>query len=111
MGALRRQVIPMLLTGAFILLLASACRNEDASSGSTPAKQVNGQVLEVVGRNILEVETLRIRDATGKEWTFMTEGFVGFTPSHIRQHQLFGEPVSVSYIEKGAVLVAVEVTD
>jgi hypothetical protein len=111
MRASKYQVIVTLMVWVFVLLLASACGNEDFSRGSPPAKQVKGHVSEVIGRNIIEVETLPIRDSTGKDWTFTTEGFVGFTPSHIRQHQLFGESVLVSYVEKGGKLVAVQVAE
>ena len=67
--------------------------------------------MEVIARNIIEVETLRIRDDSGQEWTFTTEGFAGFTPSHLKEHQLFGQPVAVFYVEKDGRLVAVDVTD
>jgi hypothetical protein len=111
MGASKCQAIATVVAWVFVLLLVSACGNGDFSRGSLPAKQVKGHVSEVIGRNIIEVETLRIKDSTGKDWTFTTEGFVGFTPSHIRQHQLFGESVVVSYVEKGGKLVAVEIAD
>jgi hypothetical protein len=68
-------------------------------------------VVEVVGRSITEVETLRIRDAGGKTWTFTTEGFIGFSPAHLREHQLFGQTVLVTYVEKEGRLVAVNATD
>ena len=68
-------------------------------------------VLEVVARNITEVETLRLLSEDGQEYRFTSEGFVGFTPSHLREHQLFGQPVTVSYVQKGGQLVAVAITD
>jgi hypothetical protein len=57
------------------------------------------------------VETLRIRDGDGKIWTFITEGPVQVTPSHLREHQLLGQRVLVTYVAKGDALVAVKVTD
>ena len=73
--------------------------------------RIRGMLLEVVARNITEVETLRLLGEDGKEYRFTTEGFVGFSPSHIREHQLFGHPVIVSYVEKGRELVAVAISD
>ncbi len=67
--------------------------------------------MEVVARNITEVETLRLLGEDGQEYRFTSEGFVGFTPSHLREHQLFGQPVIVSYVQKGGQLVAVAITD
>jgi len=95
------QIITLAILGMTLLLIG--CGSD--------TKQVRGLVVEVVGRNISQVETLRLRDEVGQNWTFTTEGFVGFTPSHLREHQLFGRPVLVSYIKKGDKLVAVQITD
>ena len=71
--------------------------------------------MEVVDRDIDELETLRIRDSDGKVWTFTTEGYAGVTPAHLREHQLFGDAVTVTYQEKdgpeGRVLVASLISD
>ena len=80
--------------------------------GSPKGGQVQGRVLEVVGRSIVELETLRIRDETGKEWTFgAAQGSIGFTPSHLREHQLAGESVLVTYVTRGGELLVVDITD
>ena len=65
----------------------------------------------MVPRNVTEVETLRLLGEDGQEYHFISEGFVGFTASHLLNHQLLGQPVSVSYIRKGERLVAVTITD
>ena len=96
---------------AVIILSVVGCENGSTSLDAAETLQVRGRVLEVVGRDILEVETLRIRDSSNNEWTFITEGFVGFSPSHIRQHQLQGELVVITYVKRGEVLVAVDVSD
>ena len=81
-------------------------------TGRTVAlQQVRGQVVEVVARSITEVETLRVRDEHGREYVFVTEGFVGFTPSHLREHALFGQPVLVTYRREDGRLVAVRTED
>ena len=67
--------------------------------------------MEVVARNISEVETLRLLGEDGQEYRFTTEGFVGFTASHLLDHQLNGQPVIVTYIQKEEQLVAVAITD
>ena len=58
---------------------------------------MEGLVVEVVDRSIDQVETLRVRDGDGRVWTFTTEGYIGFSPTHLRQHQLFGERVVVIF--------------
>ena len=97
------------------LILAVACgQNKPGLAGQEPG-QVEGLIVEVVARDIDEVETLRIRDSGGKIWTFTTEGYTGITPAHLREHQLFGDTVTVTYQEKdgpnGRVLVASEIAD
>ena len=89
---------------AACLVVATACQRE----GSL---QVRGQVIEVAARNFSELEHLRIRDAKGREYAFTTDGFVGFTPSHVREHQILGQSLLVSYEKRGDVLVAVWLED
>ena len=96
---------------AFALLLLSGCEDTGAATGDKDPLQVRGHVVEVVGRSITEVETLRIRDSDERSWTFTTEGFIGFSPAHLREHQLFGQTVLVTYVAKGDILVAVDVAD
>jgi|TARA_Y100000031_G_scaffold145723_1_gene178634 hypothetical protein len=74
--------------------------------------RVRGLVVAVEGRNITELESLAIRDEAGKIWTFTSDaGFVGFTPSHLREHQLQGHPVAVTYVVEGDTLVVVDIAD
>ena len=92
--------------------LAAGCGGSSTVVNLDQGGQVRGTVVEVVARNILELELLRIRDDAGKLWSFSTgEGFIGFTPSHLREHQLAGEPVIVRYTVQGETLLAVEVAD
>ena len=86
------------------LLLLIGC-DEDGS------RQVRGQVVEVVARNFTELESLRIRDSEGREYLFTTDGFIGFTPSHVREHQLLGQSLLVTYEKRGDTLVAVALED
>ena len=104
-------------TGLLLLLLLLACGGGDASGTTLPQDsgattgQVEGLVVEVVGRNIVELETLRIRTSDKQVWTFTSEGPLAFSPSHLREHQLFGLRVVVSYARRGKSLVAVEISD
>jgi hypothetical protein len=96
---------------AFALVLLAACEDTRSNAGGGDSLQVRGHIVEVVGRSITEVETLRIRDSDERSWTFTTEGFIGFSPAHLREHQLFGQTVLVTYVAKGDILVAVDVAD
>ena len=101
------------------LIVVMACGQPGSSLTGQESLQVSrhmeGMVVEVVARDIEEVETLQIRDSGGKIWTFTTEGHTGITPAHLREHQLFGDAVTVTYQEKdgseGRVLVASVIAD
>ncbi len=92
-----------------LLLLLAVLGLTMACGGET--QQVRGQVIEVAARDFAELEILRIRDANGREYRFVTEGFVGFTPSHVREHQLLGQSLLVTYEKRGKELVAVALSD
>lgn len=96
---------------ALLLLLSTACVGSEAVDDVTGAAHVRGQILEVVTRNIAEIELFTIRDNTKQEYTFITEGTLEFTPSHLKEHQLLGQSVLVKYVEEGGRLVAVEIGD
>ena len=83
----------------------------DAGDAGDTGRQVRGNILEVVARNITEIERMSILDQDGRRWTFTTEGYTGVTPSHLREHQLFGQQVVVSYVERKDRLVAVKIGD
>ena len=82
-----------------------------AGYGGGGEKQVTGLVLVAVERNLAEIELLRVRDGDGRTWEFSTDGPVGTTAAHLRQHRLTGERVVVTYREVGGRLVASDVAD
>lgn len=98
---------PVSGVGAVIvaLLLLSACGGEES------AGQVRGLIVDVIGRDIAEIETLSIRSEDGKTWTFTTEGPLRFSAAHLLEHRLSGQSVLVVYTRKGDSLVAVEIKD
>ncbi len=100
--ALMKMVLAAML-GAALLVIAAGCGGGE--------KQVTGLVLEAVERNFSEIESLRVRDDDGRTWEFLTDGPVGASAAHLRQHQLAGERVIVTYREDGGRLIAVDVKD
>ncbi len=100
--ALKKMALAVVVVGP-LLLIAAACGGGD--------KEVMGLVLEAVERDLAEIELLRVRDDDGRVWEFFTEGPVGVSAAHLRQHQLAGERVLVTYREEGGRLIAVAVGD
>ena len=93
-----------LALAASMLLIVAAC-------GGGGEKIVTGLVVEAVERNLAEIELLRVRGSDGRVWEFSTEGSVGISAAHLRQHQVLGERVTVTYKEEGGRLIAVDVRD
>jgi len=103
-------ITPALLI--LFLLIATACGGEDPiDEGPVPVLQAHGQIIDVVARTLIEIESFTIRDEFGQEFTFTTEGFVEFTPSHLKEHQFFGQAVLVTYVDQEGGLLAVEIGD
>ena len=76
-----------------------------------PAGEVRGHILAVVERSDDTLTGLRLRDSSGKVWTFTAEGDVGLTSSHTRLHQVLGQTLLVSYVTLADRLLIVEITD
>ncbi len=108
----KRRLLPILVVLTAVLALGVACGRDSPSPTVATSGQVRGLILEIVSRSIAEVETLRIRDEAGVVWTFAAEkGFVGFTPSHLREHQLSGGTVLVTYTNRDGALMAEHIGD
>ena len=73
--------------------------------------EVEGLVTGVEPRSAVEVERFTIEDEEGNVYTFTTEGFIGFTTSHFREHMMLAEPVRVHYKQDGETLIAMLIED
>ena len=102
---------------AATLLLVLACgspgiaKTPRPTATNLPQGQVRGHVLEVVEGEDDKLAGLRLRDSSGKVWTFTAEGDVGLTASHTRLHQVLGQTALITYITREDRLVMVEITD
>ncbi len=57
---------------------------------------VRGTVTRVDARDIGHASVIAIRTSDGKEWQFAVDDAVDMTPGHLREHMMFGEPVTVT---------------
>ena len=99
-----KKVSTAMVAGAVILMIGLAC-------GGGGEKTVTGLVIEAVERDLVEIELLRVRDLDGTVWEFSTEGPVGISAAHLRQHQVLGESVTVTYRKYRGNLIATDVRD
>ena len=97
-----KKVSTAMVAGAVILMIGLAC-------GGGGEKTVTGLVIEAVERDLVEIELLRVRDLDGTVWEFSTEGPVGISAAHLRQHQVLGESVIVTYRKYRGNLIATDV--
>ena len=96
---------------AATLLLAWACGSPGTTATLVPVGQVRGHILEVAEGDDDKLAGLRLRDSSGKVWTFTIEGNTSFTASHTRLHQVLGQTLLVSYVTQGDRLLIAEITD
>ena len=104
LGRPASRKMALAVVAAALLLIEAAC-------GGGGDKQVTGLILEAVDRNLEEIELIRLRDDDGRGWEFSTDGPVGVSAAHLRQHRLAGEKVLVTYREEDGRLIALEVGD
>lgn len=90
---------------------AAACEGESRRPGVE--SEIRGMVQAVEPRSPLDIESLTVVDSEGVVWVFQggPRTPAGFTPSHLREHMLLGEPVSVFYHAEGEALVIDDITD
>ena len=95
----------------FSLLITAALFVSDCGSEETELESVHGRITDVQARSITEAETFSLLDSKGEMWSLVSEGPLEFTPSHLREHMLTGEEVTVLFRRVGEVLIAVDVAD
>ena len=99
-----------LYLGATVLFMLVTALLFSLSCGER-LSEAEGLVTGVEARSAVEVERFTIEDEEGNVFTFTTEGFIGFTTSHFREHMMLAEPVRVRYKKDGDTLIAAFVED
>ena len=97
-------------TNALLILALAAALLLSLSCGDR-LSEVEGLVTGVEARSTVEVERFTVEDEEGRVFTFATEGFIGFTTSHFREHMMLADPVKVRYKKDGDTLIAALIED
>ena len=74
-------------------------------------RTVRGLVIEVEARSIASASTVAVQTEDGRSLRFQVADSVNVTPGHLRQHQVFREPVTVTYRDTPQGLVATAIDD
>ena len=74
---------------------------------------MRGHVLQVEAESLISLAGLEVQDADGKVWRFAGRGKVvpGFTPSHLNEHKLLGQEVTVTFYREGGELALHGIAD
>ena len=83
-----------------MISIVIGCGDVDSNDMEFQKRQtVSGLVLKIEAKSLLELESLTVLDDFGTEWVFETnqKTFPEFSPSHIREHMLLGNPVTVTF--------------
>ena len=97
---------------ASILVALGGC--DDGSEGATEAHlSFTGLVTSVETRSLLEFESITVASESGVVLDFHAGGrrFEEFTPAHVREHMVLGDPVEVTYQKSGDMLLIVSLRD
>ena len=83
-----------------------------ASIACTGNHVVTGRVISVFPKSITIVEKITVVDIDGHHWTFESDGeYSGFTPSHLLEHQVAGDPIKIKYRELAGKLLIITIQD
>ena len=100
-----KKITLLALASVTILLIAVACGDDSGE------QVVVGRVVDAIARDIVEIESLTVRDADSQIWEFTTNGSVGISVGHLRQHQALGAKIEVTYRKIGGQFIAFDVRD
>ena len=105
------RIVLILIPSILLIFMTVSCLPNKNSNETNLTQEIRGHVVRVVPRNISEFETLQIKSQTQKYYEFTSQGFTGFTPSHIKEHQLFGQTLLVKYVNENGKLIAISLED
>ena len=98
----------MAVTLAALLAIVAACAGEQRTGGEGHGDgdslfprlpQVTGHIdrVEADPDNPRHFRALELTDDEGREWRFRSEGWVGVSVGHLKDHQIHGTTVTVWY--------------
>ena len=95
---------------ATLYLFTTACGGGPDEAGQA-TDSVRGMVTDVKSSSLVNLDSLVVEDQDGRSWEFTAGSYSGFTPSHLREHMVLAEPVTVKFRVEGDLMIIEEVTD
>ena len=97
---------------AVVVVALSGC--DRAPEGPTGDHlSFTGTIHSFEAESLLELESITVASESGDVLEFFADGrrFEEFTPAHVREHMVLGDPVEVTYRESGDRLIIVSLRD
>lgn len=109
---MRRRLALVLLS---LALVGSACGgngDEPEAQSSEPPSQLTGVIVDVDAKTLTEVKGFTLRsEGETYEILLAPEANLGFPPSHLNEHSISGDPVTVDLVTRDGRLYALSVAD
>jgi hypothetical protein len=96
---------PVTLAALVLVVALTGCQN------AAQPRTLRGVVTEVQPRDLGHADTITVRSEDGDQVQFRVADSVLFTPGHLREHLIFAEPVTVTYLVTESGYLATEITD
>ncbi len=106
----RRPIAALLISAVLLVVVAGCGQGETAGSSHGDGYSLYPKLPDVTGRidrveaqpaNPRYFSILQITDGEGQSWQFSSDGWVGVSVGHLKDHQIQGTPVTVWY-ERGS---------
>jgi len=88
-----------------LLLIVLACQSAQAP------RQVRGIITDVRPRDVAHADSIQLRLDNGQELSLAVADSVQFPPGQLREHMVFAEPVTVTYLERPEGDLATTISD
>ena len=95
---------------AILISLLAATLGLTGCQSQPTTHQARGIITDLQVRDIARAEWIRLRTDDGRDLTLTMGESVTFSASHLREHMVFAEPVTVTYVAgpDGAVATTIE---
>jgi len=98
--------VSLLLIFLLTIVILSCAADLPVAQSAYNTSTVTGLVVGLESTSLIDLYSLTVVDGSHIEWYFLADGYKGFTPSHLKQHMLLGDPVAVVFhIESGEMLI------
>ena len=95
----------------FLLMFSTSC-DRSIQETHNENHRVIGLITEIKDISLRDINFFKLTDFNGSEFIFhMPQIKREFTPSHLRQHMILGDPVIVTYVKNNDIWEVINIED